>query len=150
MKAMKMMAKGLVVMGLLMAGQSVMASPVCFGDLSGFNKVRAQLPMVMKSTDLVLVHSSKSLIAGLRIFPEGQKLKMESHLWHSWLGIQQDESLIKKVCVEKTKALVTLEDGSEETINLKGQQIEIKGYPFQPTNMAGFMSVVSQIAKKAQ
>lgn len=128
---------------------SSMAQAVCFHDRSSYDDVRGKLPPLMQKGSVTLVHDSKSLLAGLRIFPAGEKFKIESHVWHSWMGLDQGEDTVREICYENGEARVTMLAGSRQELKVKGQVVEIKGYSFKPGSLKEFRSVVSKIADKA-
>lgn len=125
------------------------AQAVCFHDRASYDDVRTKLPPLMQKGSVTLVHDSKSLLAGVRIFPAGERFKLESHVWHAWMGLDQGEDTVREICYENGQARVVMLTGSKQDLTVKGQTVEIKGYAFKPGSLKEFRGVVSKIAEKA-
>lgn len=124
-------------------------SQVCFQDRPTYDRVRAQLPPLMRQSTVTLVHQSKSLIAGVRIFPAGARFKLESHMWHNWMGVDQGEDEIREICYANQVARVELKSGTKQNLRVDGRQVDIKGYPFTSGSNADFRKIINLIGQRS-
>lgn len=102
----------------------------------------------MQKGNITLVHNSKNLVAGVRIFPSGQKFRLESHVWHSWMGIDQGEEEVREICFNAGQARVAMLSGSRQELRVQGQEVQIKGFTFKPGTMKDFRAVVGRISER--
>lgn len=106
------------------------AHGVCFQDQRSYESVEQQLPTIMKQKAVVLIHQSRNLLAGIRIYAVGAIFRIESHIWHAWLGLDQEDHDVSQICYQDGQAKITLTSGKMENIKIDGKKIQIKGYEF--------------------
>jgi hypothetical protein len=125
---------------------------VCFHDKESYDVVRAKLPALIQTGELTLIHKSKSLLAAFRFFGAGKNFKIESHVWHSWLGLEQSEDVVKEICIKKDTANVVMKDGSKQKLafDTQAKEVTIQNYEFKPASNKDFHGIVDLIAEKAQ
>ncbi|MNK07796.1 hypothetical protein D3C87_257160 [compost metagenome] len=137
--------------GIFLSGAAAQAADLCVSNLKEFNQNKDQLPAVFRNLDsesLMWSIDSTAVTAGIKIYFDGNDLRMRGGVW-TLFDLYNDDNVIKKVCYGDETLVVTLENGKKYNAKIKEtDDVIISGQTFKLSNEAKFAGIIEKVQQK--
>lgn len=116
----------------------------CISSVSDFNNNKSSFPPAFQSLPVMFTADNNAVMAGLKIRPAGDKIKLEGSVW-SILKTYKDDSYVKKLCINGSNLKVTLDNGKSYNVKVNANSAIISGQEFKKTSAAAYSTIIQKI-----
>lgn len=100
---------------IMLFSATALGSPVCFTDVTSYNRVKSQLPASLRNGSLYLAKDTSATAA---ITQRGGRFHFD--MIYQFLGVTEDAGQIREICVSANQAVVKLASGAKKTLSISG------------------------------